>query len=119
MNKIHCGSRSDDVVEALQGRVIDCTASEKFEHLKTEGNLPVCLLPTRSACDQVNNEMLEKLDADIVRLEAVDSIDKTKSNQQWSKKVQTELERLNKDCNLTAGLEAVLYLAEGARVMLR
>ncbi len=73
----------------------------------------------RSACDQVNNEMLENLDADIVRLEAVDSIDETKSNPQWSKKAQTELERLNKDCNLTAGLEAVLYLAEGARVMLR
>ena len=85
--------------------------------LKTEGNFPVCLLPTRSACDQVNNEMLEKLDADIVRLEAVDSIDETKSNQQWSKKAQTQLERLNKDCNLTAGLEAVLYLAEGARVI--
>ena len=29
------------------------------------------------------------------------------------------MELLNKDCNLTAGLEAVLYLAEGARVMLR
>ncbi len=29
------------------------------------------------------------------------------------------MERLNKDRNLTAGLEAVLYLAEGARVMLR
>ena len=76
-------------------------ASEKFEQLKTEGNF------------------LEKIDVDIVRLEAVDSIEETKSNQQWSKKVQTELERLNKDCNLTAGLEAVLYLAERARVMLR
>ncbi len=31
-----------------------------------------------------------KLDADIVRLEAVDSIDETNSNQQWSKKAQTE-----------------------------
>ena len=57
-NKKRCGSRSDDVVKALQNRVIDCTASENFEQLKTEGNFPVCLLPTRSACDQVNNEML-------------------------------------------------------------
>ena len=57
-NKKRCGSRSDDVVKALQNRVIDCTASEKFEQLKTEGNFPVCLLPIRSACDQVNNEML-------------------------------------------------------------
>ena len=30
-----------------------------------------------------------------------------------------ELKRLNKDCNLTAGLEAVLNIAVGARVMLR
>ena len=31
----------------------------------------------------------------------------------------SELERLNKGCNLTAGLEAVLCIAMGARVMLR
>ena len=31
----------------------------------------------------------------------------------------SELERLNKDCNLTAGLEVVLCIAMGARVMLR
>ena len=29
------------------------------------------------------------------------------------------LEKLNKDCNMTAGLEAKLTLAVGARVMLR
>ena len=29
-----------------------------------------------------------------------------------------ELKRLNKDCNITAGLEAVLHIAVGARVML-
>ena len=36
-----------------------------------------------------------------------------------AKKEAEELKRLNKDCYLTAGLEAVLHIAVGARVMLR
>ena len=40
-------------------------------------------------------------------------------HKKWSKKAAEKLEKLNKDSNLTAGLEAVLYLAVGARVMLR
>ena len=37
-----------------------------------------------------------------------------------TKHLAAELDRLNKkDCNLTAGLEAVLRIASGARVMLR
>ena len=35
------------------------------------------------------------------------------------KKASAELDRLNKDCNMTAGLEAELKLAVGVRVMLR
>ena len=37
----------------------------------------------------------------------------------WSKRATEEMKKLNKDCNLTAGLEAVLQVAVGARVMLR
>ena len=49
----------------------------------------------------------------------VDEIDQTSSSQMWSKEAQKELEKLNNDSNLTAGLEAGLTLAVGARVMLR
>ena len=35
------------------------------------------------------------------------------------KKASRQLEKLNSDCNKTAGLEAKLSLAVGARVMLR
>ena len=35
------------------------------------------------------------------------------------KKAAEQLEVLNNDCNMTAGLEAKLILAVGARVMLR
>ena len=37
----------------------------------------------------------------------------------WHEKAAKQLEELNHDCNNTAGLEAVLTLAVGARVMLR
>ena len=37
----------------------------------------------------------------------------------WSEKAKKELGKLNNDSNLTAGLEAELTLAVGARVMLR
>ena len=48
----------------------------------------------------------------------IDEIDETSSHK-WSKKAQKQLEKLNNDSNLTAGLEAELILAVGARVMLR
>ena len=41
------------------------------------------------------------------------------SSNKWHKKAAEQLDKLNKDCNNTAGLQAVLKVAVGARVMLR
>ena len=46
-------------------------------------------------------------------------MDETISIRKWIKKASKQLEKLNSDCNKTAGLEAKLSLAIGARVMLR
>ena len=48
-----------------------------------------------------------------------DDVDKTRSTAKWHQKAAKQLEKLNQDCNNTAGLEAVLKLAVGACVMLR
>ena len=40
-------------------------------------------------------------------------------NCRWSKRFAEQLQKLNKDSNLTAGLEAELVVAIGARLMLR
>ena len=48
-----------------------------------------------------------------------DEVDETKSSNKWHKKAAEQLEKLNKDCNNTAGLQAVVKVAVGARVMLR
>ena len=49
----------------------------------------------------------------------MDEIDETSSSSKWSKKAEKELDKVNRDSNLTAGLEAELTVAVGARVMLR
>ena len=78
--------KSDDVLEALMARAINCSVPEQFDKLASVNKFPVCLLPTRLAC---NNEMLGKLGADIVKLKYIDLIE------EWSKKAQTESECLN------------------------
>ena len=81
--------------------------------------LPVCLFPTRKACKEFNHEMLQELASEVHEIMCTDEIDQTSSTQKWTKKATEQLEKLNSDCNMTAGLEAKLTLAVGARVMLR
>ena len=99
--------------------MISCSVAEKFKELRDRDESPVCLFPTRKACEDLNNEMLDGLGSKVVKMDAIDEVDDTASNQHWSKKATQELERLNKDCNLMAGLQRTLRVAEGARVMLR
>ena len=46
-------------------------------------------------------------------------MDETKSSNKWHKKAAEQLVKLSKDCNNSAGLQAVVKVAVGARVMLR
>ena len=83
------------------------------------GKSPICLFPTRKQCNDFNQQMLEKCDSKVQELPCVDEIYETSSTHKWNKKVTEHLQKLNQDCNTTAGLEAKLTLAVGARVMLR
>ena len=49
----------------------------------------------------------------------MDEVDETKSSKKWHKKAAEQLDKLNKDCNNTAGLQAVVKVAVGAHAMLR
>jgi len=103
---------------ALQQRVIQVSISEKFHELQESGQTPVCLLPTRKACCDINNEMLAQLTSEVYELLCID-VDETSGTLKWNKKAAEQLDKLNRDCNMTAGLEAKLSLAVVARVMLR
>ena len=59
------------------------------------------------------------LDSKVEVLYCIDEIDETCGTRKWTKTASDQLKKLNKDCNLTAGLEAELTIAIGARVMLR
>ena len=87
--------------------MISCSVAQKFKELRDRDKSPVCLFPTRKACEDLNNEMLDGLGigSKVVKMDAIDEVDDTARNQHWSKKATQELERLNKDCNLTAALE--------------
>jgi len=89
--------------------------TETFQKLNEAGNSPVCLFPTCKACEDHNREMLT---AKIETIPCVDEIDETSSTCKWTKDAAAQLKKFNKDCNLTAGLEAELMIAVGARVML-
>ena len=75
--------------------------------------------PTRKACKEFNDKMLSALDNELYKIVCIDEIDETSSSHKWTKKAQKHLEKLNNDSDCTAGLEAELILAVGARVMLR
>ena len=63
--------------------------------------------------------MRSKLDSEAKEIPCVDEVDETQGTFKWSEKAKESLKKLNSDCNLTAGLEAVLQVAVGAQVMLR
>ena len=113
------GCPTDETLSTLEKRVIQVSTSEKFVELQKSGQTPVCLLPTRKACREFNEEMLASLDSKVHELPCVDEVDESGGTRRWNKKAADHLEKLNSDSNMTAGLEAKLRLAVGARVMLR
>ena len=94
------------------------SVSDNFNELKESGQTPVCLFPTRKACNDLNNEMFTRPTSEVHELVCTDKVDENASTHKWNKQATEQLEKLNKNCNMTAGLEAKLTLAIGARVML-
>ena len=119
LNSVRQGLVDEEITTTLKERVIDDSVPNIFKQLQEEGMSPVCLFPTRKQCDAVNVEMLQLLDSKVHELGCTDEVDETKSTNKWHKKAAEKLDKLNKDCSNTAGLEALLKIAVGARVMLR
>ena len=116
---VRCGHPTDETLSSLQKRVIQGSVADKFVELQQSKQSPVCLFPRRKACDHFNNEMLTRLSSQAHQVLCKDEVDETCSTRKWNEKAAKHLDKLNNDCNLTAGLEAKLLLAVGARVMLR
>lgn len=82
-------------------------------------NLPedtVCLPPTRNMCMQLNNAMLKAIPHPEIKLVAKDSLDCSKC---MITKARACLQKYSDDASMTAGLEEIIIIKEGAKVMLR
>ena len=119
LDEVRRGCPSQTTLQALKERIITTSTVDKFEELLSTDKSPLCLFPTREACQNFNSEMLSKLGTKTKEIPCVDEVDETQGTFKWSDKAKEALKKMNSDCNLTAGLEAVLQVAVGARVMLR
>ena len=113
------GCPSKESIDCLRKRVITASVTDIYKQLCESGTHPVCLFPTCKACQDHNSIMLGALDSKLESFKCVDAIDETAGTRKWGKKAADALSKVNKDCNLTAGLMAELTVAVGARVMLR
>ena len=118
LNSVRCGFSTDETISIRE--YLQCVYQK---HLMTFRKMVkvqcVCLFPTRKACHDFNMELLNSLTSKIHKLVCTDEVDETISIFKWNKKASEQSDKLNSDCNKTAGLEAKLSLAVGARVMLR
>uniref|UniRef100_A0A1X7V588 OTU domain-containing protein n=1 Tax=Amphimedon queenslandica TaxID=400682 RepID=A0A1X7V588_AMPQE len=114
------GSLTDETIDTLKSRVFKVSIQEKYKELESEGrNPPICLFSKVDACQKINELMLESLETEKIELACVDVVDESGSTAKFDKKQEKKLEKLKDQPSKTAGLETVLYLAVGCRVMLR
>ena len=119
LDKVRHGRVSEKSIATLRGRVVNCPVVDKFREPECLGQSPVYLLPKRSPCEEFNNAVLNSLQSEVIEIACTNCIDETKGAYEWNQRAAKELKKLNRDSNLTAGLETVLHIAVGARVMLR
>jgi len=75
----------------------------------------VCLLPTRTMCNELNKEMLKSLPGEEIRLLAANSIDCLVHMRQ---KVTKKIASYSENSTLTAGLENEIIIKIGRKVMI-
>lgn len=107
----------------LADRLLKFTSQNQNDRLKEIINyfklLPdntVCLFPTKNMCNQFNNAILESMEQPEIKLNSIDDIE---CPRYLNKRAKEVLKKNEDDSSLTAGLENVITIKIGARVMLR
>ena len=110
LDSVRCGRPTDETIRILESRVIKMSTADMLVHLQQCGHTPLCLFPIRKACDEFESAMITSLPSEIQTLSCTDEVDETASKSNWTKRAEEQLEKLNNNCNRTAGLEAKLLL---------
>ena len=123
LSRVRLGYVTSDDVTVLEKQKIslcsDTLSGRKKEVVQTLNTLPndtVCLLPTRHMCSELNKEVLQSLPGKEIRLLAIDTVDCPTYLRQ---KVSKKLEKCSDDSTVTAGLETVIVIKLGCKIMLR
>ena len=91
LDKVRRGCPSQTNLQALKERVIMTSTVDKFEELLSTNKSPLCLFPTREACQNFNLEMLSKLGTKMKEIPFVDKVDETRGTFKWSDKSKEAL----------------------------
>ena len=86
LNCVRHGNPTDETLSILEERIINISISDKFNELQKSGQTPICLFPTRKACNHLNAKMLSHLDSNLHELVCTDEVDFTASARKWNKK---------------------------------
>ncbi|XP_067205359.1 uncharacterized protein [Linepithema humile] len=123
LSRIRIGLITDSDINVLESRKIifkENSCDERLNELYTYMNqLPtdtICLLPTCYLCKVLNTAMLNKIDGEEILLIAEDDVDCAPA---MRKKVQKTLEDKDDKVSETAGIERVIMIKIGAKVMIR
>ena len=93
LDEVRRGCPSQQTIQALQDRVIEVPVVDKFEALLASKLSPLCLFPTRKACQVFNSQMLSRLEAEVIEIPCTDEVDETASTFKWSKKAMEEMKK--------------------------
>ena len=122
LSRVRLGCVTDHDVETLEKHIIpfsnDSVTGRMQEVVERMGKLPcdtVCLIPTRDMCEQLNKCMLKNLPGKEVQLIGVD----TGLSSYLHQKVSKKFSEYSEDSSLTAGLEKLLIIKLGCKIMLR
>ncbi len=124
LDRIRLGSPTDEDIDYLKKRALTTeeltsvdSRAEVFNELLRGDPQAVCLMPLVKMVDQFNEAMLKKQNIQVTEVQAVDF---TRSERYQKKKGQKLSKKtVEKKVSETAGLEHVLKVGPGARVMLK
>ena len=123
LSRVGLGYITKEDVSVLEKQKISLTSDTMSDRMKevmhTLTTLPsdtVCLLPTSHMCNELNKQVLHNLPGKEIELLAIDTIDCPTYLRQ---KVSKKLEKCSGDSSLTAGLEKVIVIKIGCKIMLR
>ena len=87
LDEVRFGCPNNETLQLLQERVMKAPVVDTFEQLLARKPSPLCLFPTRKACQEFISQMLQKLDAEIKQIPCVDEVDESASGAfKWNKK---------------------------------